>query len=105
MPWRNTPEDRARDQAFYGSAEYKRNRPIAMRRDKWRCQIRLPGCAGAAATCDHIVPRAEGGGHGLDNLRAACRPCHARKTATEGAGYRNADRPVKDPDPQPRTAW
>lgn len=101
MPgWRKTPGDRQRDQDTY-TAEYRRNRTVAMRRDKWQCQIRTPGiCAGAARECDHIVP---GGGHALANLRAACTPCHRAKTAGEGGGYRSA--PPPDPRPQPRTAW
>jgi 5-methylcytosine-specific restriction enzyme A len=104
MPWENDPEKRRRDTANYDSAEYKRNRPIAMRRDRWRCQIQAPGiCIGAASQCDHIIPVTQGGGHKLDNLRAACGPCHARKTAGEGGGYRN--KPPDDPQPRPRTAW
>lgn len=30
---------------------------------------------------DHVVPLAEGGGMGLDNLRTLCVPCHKRETA------------------------
>ena len=48
-------------------------------RQKWTC---------AACDCllppsyevDHIVPLALGGGHGLTNLQALCKPCHAQKT-------------------------
>lgn len=106
MPWTKTPQDRRRDSRTYGSPEYKRNRTLAMRRDKWRCQIQEPGiCIGAASTCDHIVPVTQGGTHRLDNLRAACGPCHARKTADEGGGARSQDRAPSDPAPTPRTAW
>jgi 5-methylcytosine-specific restriction enzyme A len=105
VPWRNGRDDRRRSDATYGDPEYKRNRTVAMRRDNWRCQIRLEGiCIGAASMCDHIVPRSQGGTHALSNLRAACNPCHAVKTAQEGGGYR-AGRGPADPAPQPRTAW
>ena len=104
MPWRNDREARRKSDAAYGDPEYRRNRPIAMRRDKWRCQLRLPGCAGAATTCDHILGLADGGTHALANLQAACGPCHGRKTASQGGGFRQPGR-ARDPKPQPRTAW
>ena len=102
MAWSKTAADRQRDAAVYDSPEYRRNRPLAMKRDRWRCQLRLPGCAGAASQCDHIIQPDNGGGHGLANLRAVCKPCHAKRTAqqsnTGGSGK-------TDPQPQPRTAW
>jgi 5-methylcytosine-specific restriction enzyme A len=106
MPWDNSPEKRRQDAQTYGSAEYKRNRTVAMRRDQWRCQIRTAGiCIGAASTCDHITPVSQGGSNRLDNLQAACQPCHAAKSAQEGGGYRAQDRPAQDPAPRPRTEW
>lgn len=102
MPWANDREARRRSDAAYQDPEYKANRPIAMKRDRYRCQIRSEGCLGGASMCDHIVNRASGGTHALSNLQAACKPCHAAKTATEGGGARKGDR---DPAPQPRTTW
>lgn len=32
---------------------------------------------------DHIVPRSEGGGHGLENLRALCAECHRAPPSRE----------------------
>ncbi|WP_425546363.1 HNH endonuclease signature motif containing protein [Amycolatopsis minnesotensis] len=39
------------------------------------------GCLGRATDVDHVVP---GDNHSLDNLRAICAHCHARKSAFEG---------------------
>jgi 5-methylcytosine-specific restriction endonuclease McrA len=114
MPWQNDdPEKRRRDRQVYGSAEYKRNRAVTMRRADWRCEIRTEGiCTFRATTCDHIVPVSAGGTHALSNLRAACGPCHRRKSAGEGGGYRNPRDPDHvrrmqwdDPEPRPFTAW
>jgi hypothetical protein len=52
-----------------------------MERCRWRCEIRLDGCQGAASEVDRIGPVSQGGTHDLGNLRGACRSCHARTTA------------------------
>jgi 5-methylcytosine-specific restriction protein A len=103
VTWVKTRADRERDKAAYGSPAYRRNRPLAMARDRWRCQLRLDGCAGAAAQCDHVVPVADGGGDDLANLRAVCVPCHRRHTARQGGGFRAGQ--GADPEPRPRTNW
>lgn len=59
----------------YNSAEYKRNRPIVLEASGGLCAL----CGGAASTVDHIIPWSRGGGSGLDNLQALCRPCNSRK--------------------------
>jgi hypothetical protein len=102
MPWRKSAADRRSDARNYGT-EYRRNRGAAMRRDGWRCQLRLEGCQGAASECDHIVSVADGGSHDVSNLRAACASCHARHTATQGRGYRRGA--GADPEPRQSTAW
>ena len=106
MPWQNGREDRRRSDATYGDPEYKRNRPLAMKRDRYRCQLRLAGCLGGASECDHIVGVAEAGTHphALSNLRAVCVPCHRTRTADQGGGFRSATS-TRDPAPQPRTTW
>lgn len=105
MPWQNDREARRQSDATYSDPDYRRNRPIAMRRDRYRCQIRTAGiCLGGASMCDHIVNRASGGTHAVTNLQAACKPCHERKTAGEGGGFRSGTS-TRDPAPQPRTAW
>jgi 5-methylcytosine-specific restriction endonuclease McrA len=34
----------------------------------------------SSMTVDHIVPVSRGGGHGLDNLCVACKPCNSSKS-------------------------
>ena len=102
MPWSNDRESRRRSSAAY-SAAYRRNRDECMRRAQWKCQLRLDGCIGSASECDHIVSVADGGGHDLANLRAACKPCHTKRTAEQGGGFRSSKQ--ADPQPSPRTAW
>lgn len=106
MPWQNTPADRRKSSAAYG-AEYRRNRTKAMQRARWRCELRLEGCIGSASECDHVVSVADGGGHDPGNLRAACAPCHARRTAEQGNGGKGNGRRYtqRDPSPVPRTRW
>jgi len=72
---------------------------------RWRCELRLGGvCIGAASECDHVVAVADGGGHELSNLRAACSPCHKATTAQQGGGFRRGGGTREDPACQPRTA-
>lgn len=102
MAWKKTEAARQRDAAVYDTPEYRRNRKLAMKRDQWRCQLRFTGCAGAASQCDHIIQPDQGGGHGLANLRAVCKPCHAKRTAQQSNAHSGSR---ADPQPQPRTAW
>lgn len=102
MTWRKTAADRQRDAQVYDNPEYRHNRPLAMKRDQWRCQLRLAGCAGAASQCDHIIQPSQGGTHQLANLRAVCKPCHARRTAQQS---NTGTKAAGDPQPQPRTNW
>lgn len=59
-------------------------------RDKGRCQYCGQEVPRAAATYDHVIPRALGGGASWDNLVVACLPCNQRKAARtpEQAGMR-----------------
>jgi 5-methylcytosine-specific restriction enzyme A len=105
MPWANDRESRRRSDAAY-SAQYRRNRDECMRRARWRYELRLGGVRiGAASECDHVVAVADGGGHELSNLRAACSPCHKARTAQQGGGFRRGGGTREDPACQPRTAW
>lgn len=36
-------------------------------------------CANPATTLDHLVPRGQGGGHGVGNIVAACHACNSEK--------------------------
>ena len=103
MPWANDREARRRTAITYGP-EYRRNRQLAAQRAAGRCE--RCGRRGRLQ-CDHIIPVTQGGTHNLANLQMLCSgpgSCHARKTATEGGGYR-APRQAADPEPAPRTAW
>ena len=53
--------------------EYRRNRPIALARDGYRCTICKRGAAdGVRLEVDHILPLNQGGTHDLANLRVVC---------------------------------
>jgi hypothetical protein len=108
VPWRNGPEDRARDAVTYGP-EYRRNRAAAKRRANGRCE----GChhAHLRLQCDHIQNTAALGrpDHSLGNLQMLCTgpgscQCHEKKTAREGGGWRQA-KTAADPPHQARTQW
>lgn len=61
-------------------------RKQVLERDAHQCQLRYPGiCIGTAREVDHIIQPAAGGTEELENLRAVCRPCHARRTGRQGA--------------------
>ena len=105
MTWTKSADDRRRDAQTY-NAEYRRNRKITLERASYRCEIRTGDvCIGRATTVDHIIPASAGGGNALSNLRAACVPCHRRKTAGEGGGSRRRSRTSVDPQPRQCTLW
>lgn len=54
-------------------------------RDGYRCQIRDPGCTLLATEVDHIDDRDD---HRPANLRGACHPCHAHRSAMQGVKAR-----------------
>jgi len=102
MPWANDAEARRHSSATYGAA-WRKASAACLKRDNWRCQLRLPGCQGAASHADHKTPVSQGGTDDLANLQAVCKSCHAIKTAREGGGWRRSA--PKDPAVQQRTAW
>lgn len=63
-------------------------------RDKYRCQLKLPGCQGIdknkvvphpkAPTEDHIIPLSKGGTHEPANVHTACFYCNAHKSDRGG---------------------
>jgi 5-methylcytosine-specific restriction protein A len=102
MPWRNSPEDRRRSSETYDDPVYRRNAAICKERAGGRCQE--CGRRTRRLAADHITPRSQGGTHDLSNLQALCTgpgSCHARKTATEGGGYRS----TSPANPEPRSTW
>ncbi|MCG5450808.1 HNH endonuclease [Micromonospora sp. NIE111] len=71
--------------------DWSRIRARVLRRDGRRCQIPGPSgvrCGEPANEVDHIAP---GDDHRPENLRAACRRCHALKSSREG----NASKSVR----------
>lgn len=76
----------------YGAA-WDRLRLQVLRRDHGLCMC--PECQGGklrltiATEVDHRVPKALGGGDGLDNLQAINTDCHKRKTVEENGGKLN----------------
>lgn len=65
----------------------RRTKTRILHRDNHTCQIQGPHCTQTATEVDHITPRAQGGTHNPENLRAVCKTCHREKTkmeATEG---------------------
>lgn len=60
---------------------WRRIRKRILERDRWICQLRLPGCTTHADAVDHIVEPSKGGAwHDERNLQAACKPCNTRKS-------------------------
>jgi 5-methylcytosine-specific restriction endonuclease McrA len=64
--------------SFYHSPEWSALRQACLKRDRYTCQVALPGCEGRANIADHIVSRRNGGPDVLSNLRAVCRTCDNR---------------------------
>lgn len=86
-------------------AEFFRNRARALRRDGYQCQIRTPEiCIGTANQGDHIGDRHD---HRVENIRAACEPCHRHRSSQQGgAAYARAARAraaarKRAPEPHP----
>ena len=81
-----------RHERGYGSA-WDRLRKIVMQRDAGLCQpCKEDGRITVATMVDHIKPKAEGGTDDLENLRAICKVCHAKKTDVEKNRYRGVSK-------------
>ena len=78
--WVGRPRHR---QLEYRTAEYKANRKIVLEREPV-CHWRLKGCTGKSTQADHVVPVAQGGGNGLENLVGACGRCNALRGSSLG---------------------
>lgn len=97
MPW-----DTARQDPAYGKAEWKRARLACLKAARWRCQLRLDGCQGAASEADHADGLANDPQH--RNLRAVCTSCHRKVTAQQGNSARRG-RGSGDPAPTSRIVF
>jgi 5-methylcytosine-specific restriction protein A len=70
--------------------DWDARRSSILARDRGLCRIRDPKvCIKVATEVDHIEP---GNDHSPENLRAACTPCHARKSSLEGNAKKAAMR-------------
>lgn len=63
--------------------QWKEQRKRVLQRDAYQCVY----CGQEATQVDHIVPRADGGGHDLDNLVAACARCNGMKGSRSQASF------------------
>lgn len=76
-----------------------RNRNLrVLERDKWECvYCGQPLGWGHPSVenpqIDHVVPRARGGGNGIDNLVAACRACNSAKGTMSAEEFRASREP------------
>ncbi len=86
QPWANHGWDRA------DTAARRRMKADVFRRAGHLCQIGDTGCLGAATEVDRIDNTL---GYVKENLQAACRHCHARKSSQEGNWAQGHD--VPDP--------
>jgi 5-methylcytosine-specific restriction enzyme A len=77
----------------YGTRAWRAIRLVVLRRDRWTCQLRYPGCRTVARSVDHIVRPQDGGApFDLANLRAACVSCNTYKRNLESPRTRRNDR-------------
>ncbi len=86
MPWHTS------DRASRLPKNWPSIRRKVLLRDGYRCRINGEGCQRHASEADHIVA---GDDHSLTNLQAACRRCHARKSAAEGNARKAALRAAR----------
>lgn len=59
--------------------QWRKLRAQVLERDRYLCQLQLPGCTTTATTADHKTPKSQGGRDTLDNLQAACAHCNGKK--------------------------
>jgi 5-methylcytosine-specific restriction endonuclease McrA len=71
-------------------------------RDDYTCQYCAERFVSEELTFDHVVPQAEGGRRGWDNIATACVPCNRRKGArTPQAAGMHLRRAPRRPAPSP----
>lgn len=78
------------------SRRWRRTRAYVLARDGYTCQLRLPGCEGAAPLEGGHVHHLRGKATGDDpaQLVASCAPCNLQAGQVD-----------PDPDPRPLTRW
>lgn len=75
-----------------GSRQWRAIRQRVLYRDRYRCTIGGPECAGTAIEVDHIVNKAAGGTDDLTNLRSVCSECHRVLTQAQAQAGRRRSR-------------
>jgi 5-methylcytosine-specific restriction enzyme A len=83
-PWAHTQTSSARG---YGS-RWRKLRTFVLAREPLCRACAADGRTKAATHVDHVKPKAEGGTDAVANLQPLCSPCHAAKSAREGANGR-----------------
>jgi 5-methylcytosine-specific restriction endonuclease McrA len=66
-----------------GTSQWKKQRQRVLKRDNYTCVY----CNEEATEVDHVIPRAKGGGHELDNLVACCKRCNGLKGSRSQAAF------------------
>lgn len=66
-----------------GTQRWKDQRIRVLKRDNYICQY----CGDDATQVDHVIPRAKGGGHDMENLVACCARCNSRKGSRGEASF------------------
>ena len=60
----------------YDDAEYRRNREIIKKQQRFCVWCGTPGTSSNKLQVDHIIPLSRSGTHKLENLRILCQNCH-----------------------------
>lgn len=95
----------------YSTYKWKVLRKAIRARDRNVCQLRLPGCRGAATQVDHRVEPGppELGRDDLffdaTNLRASCRPCNISKRNSRTADLARQAQGLPAKQTQPDPSW
>lgn len=108
--WQQRTGQRTESARRTGTRRFNQHvRPAVLKRDGHTCQLNIDGvCVSRGEPLpadrlevDHIIEVAHGGTDDLDNLRAVCRPCHRRRTATD-AGLSASEAFFAPAPPRPR---
>ncbi|QAU06533.1 HNH endonuclease [Gordonia phage WilliamBoone] len=79
--------------------EWRRNRPLILKRANYICELGWKGCTRTATEADHIVnrdswPFDKPGRDDVTNGQALCHSCHVKKTSYEQQRKRRKNKEV-----------